>query len=57
MLLIKTYSFPGPFVFQIKLLIPIIDQFQVDGSKQKDVESRENCVSYNRHDFIRWQYL
>ena len=54
MLLIKKYSFPGTFVFQIKLIIPIIDKFQVDGFKQKDVESRENCASFNRHDFIRY---
>ena len=34
-------------------ILPITDKIQVDGFKQKDFESRENCETYNRHDFIR----
>ena len=55
MLLIEKYSFQA-LLFSKWLILPIIDKFQVDGFKQKDFESRENCASYNRHDFIRWQY-
>ena len=37
MLLIKKYSIPGPFVFQI---LPIIDKFQFDGL-QKDLKAEK----------------